>query len=160
MAGLAGSWATSGAMGYSVPAAVAAKLVHPDRLVLCFVGDGGFMMCGTEMTAAVQYGANVICLVTNNRMYGTIRMHQERDHPTRVVGTDLINPDFAELGRIFGCHGEVVTRTDELAPALDRAIKANKPAIIELRTDQNLVTTRMTITALREAALARAKENA
>ncbi len=151
---------TSGAMGYSVPAAVAAKLVHPDRLVLCFVGDGGFMMCGTEMTAAAQYGANVICLVTNNRMYGTIRMHQERDHPTRVVGTDLVNPDFAELGRVFGCHGEVVTRTDELAPALDRAIKANKPAIIELRTDPNLVTTRTTITALREAALARAKEHA
>jgi acetolactate synthase-1/2/3 large subunit len=151
---------TSGAMGYSVPAAVAAKLVHPERLVLCFVGDGGFMMCGTEMSTAAQYGANVICLVANNRMYGTIRMHQERDHPTRVVGTELVNPDFAELGRVLGCHGELVTRTDELAPALERAIKANKPAIIEMRTDPNLVTTRMTITALREAALARAKENA
>jgi acetolactate synthase-1/2/3 large subunit len=151
---------TSGAMGYSVPAAVAAKLVHPERLVLCFVGDGGFMMCGTEMSTAAQYGANVICLVANNGMYGTIRMHQERDHPTRVVGTELVNPDFAELGRVLGCHGELVTRTDELAPALERAIKANKPAIIEMRTDPNLVTTRMTITALREAALARAKENA
>jgi acetolactate synthase-1/2/3 large subunit len=108
----------------------------------------------------VQYGANVICLVANNRMYGTIRMHQERDHPNRVVGTDLVNPDFAELGRVLGCHGETVARTDELAPALDRAIKANRPAIIELRTDPNLVTTRTTIGALREAALARARENA
>jgi acetolactate synthase-1/2/3 large subunit len=151
---------TSGAMGYSVPAAVAAKLVHPERLVLCFVGDGGFMMCGTEMSTAAQYGANVICLVANNRMYGTIRMHQERDHPTRVVGTDLVNPDFAELGRVMGCHGETVSSTDELEPALERAIKSNKPAVIELRTDPNLVTTRMTITALREAALARAKETA
>jgi acetolactate synthase-1/2/3 large subunit len=151
---------TSGAMGYSVPAAVAAKLLHPERLVLCFVGDGGFMMCGTEMSAAVQYGANVICLVANNRMYGTIRMHQERDHPTRVVGTELVNPDFAEFGRVMGCHGETVTRTDELGPALERAIKANKPAIIEMRTDPNLVTTRTTITALREAALARARQDA
>jgi acetolactate synthase-1/2/3 large subunit len=117
-------------------------------------------MCGTEMSTAAQYGANVICLVANNRMYGTIRMHQERDHPTRVVGTDLVNPDFAELGRVMGCHGETVSSTDELEPALERAIKSNKPAVIELRTDPNLVTTRMTITALREAALARAKETA
>ena len=151
---------TSGAMGYSVPAAVAAKLVHPERLVLCFVGDGGFMMCGQEMSTAVQHGANVICIVTNNNQYGTIRMHQERDHPGRVVGTGLVNPDFAALGRTLGCHGETVTRTDEFAPALERAIKSNKSAVIELQTDPNLVTTRTTITALREAALARAKENA
>ena len=78
----------------------------------------------------------------------------------RVSGTDLVNPDFAELGRVLGCHGETVARTDELAPALDRAITANRPAIIELRTDPNLVTTRTTISALREAALARARENA
>jgi acetolactate synthase-1/2/3 large subunit len=151
---------TSGAMGYSVPAAVAAKLVHPERLVLCFVGDGGFMMCGQEMSTAAQYGANVICLVANNRMYGTIRMHQEREHPARVVGTELANPDFAEFGRVLGCHGETVTKTDEVAPALERAIKSNRPAVIELQTDPNLVTTRTTITALREAALARAKQDA
>jgi acetolactate synthase-1/2/3 large subunit len=147
-------------MAYSVPAGVAAKLVHPERLVLAFVGDGGFMMCGQEMATAVQHGANVICIVTNNRMYGTIRMHQERDHPGRVVGTELVNPDFAALGRTLGCHGETVTRTDELAPALERAIKANKPAVIELQADPNLVTTRTTVTALREEALARAKEHA
>jgi acetolactate synthase-1/2/3 large subunit len=151
---------TSGAMAYSLPAGVAAKLVHPDRVVLAFIGDGGFMMCGTEMTTAAQYGINVICIVTNNSMYGTIRMHQEREHPTRVVGTQLVNPDFAEMGRVMGCHGEIVTKTDEFAPALERAIKANKPAVIELRTDPNLVTTRTTITALREAALARAKQDA
>ncbi|HEX2117007.1 MAG TPA: thiamine pyrophosphate-binding protein [Alphaproteobacteria bacterium] len=151
---------TSGAMAYSVPAAVAAKLVHPERLVLAFVGDGGFMMCGQEMSTAAQYGANVICVVTNNRMYGTIRMHQEREHPTRVVGTDLANPDFAAFGRVLGCHGETVTRTEQFAAALERAIKSNKPAVIELQTDPNLVTTRTTITALREAALARAKQDA
>ncbi|HEX6978994.1 MAG TPA: thiamine pyrophosphate-binding protein [Alphaproteobacteria bacterium] len=147
---------TSGAMGYSVPAAVAAKLVHPDRLVLSFVGDGGFMMSGQEMATAVQYGANVITLVLNNRMYGTIRMHQEREHPGRVVGTDLVNPDFAALARAMGCHGETVRRTDEFQPALERAIAAGKPAVIELQTDPELVTTRTTLTALREAALKRA----
>lgn len=151
---------TNGAMAYAVPAAVAAKLVHPERLVLCFVGDGGFMMSGQEMSTAVQYGANVITFVTNNSMYGTIRMHQEREHPARVVGTDLVNPDFAELGRALGCHGEVVMRTDEVGPALDRAIRSGKPAIIELRTDPELVTTRTTLTALREAALARVKQTA
>ena len=147
---------TSGAMGYSVPAAVAAKLVHPDRLVLSFVGDGGFMMSGQEMATAVQYGANVITFVLNNRMYGTIRMHQEREHPGRVVGTDLVNPDFAALARAMGCHGETVTRTDEFQPALERAIAAGKPAVIELQTDPELVTTRTTLTALREAAPKRA----
>jgi acetolactate synthase-1/2/3 large subunit len=151
---------TSGAMAYSLPAGIAAKLVHPERVVLAFIGDGGFMMCGQEMSTAAQYGINVICIVTNNNQYGTIRMHQEREHPARVVGTQLVNPDFAEFGRVLGCHGETVTRTDEFAPALERAIKANRPAVIELQTDPNLVTTRTTITALREAALARAKQDA
>jgi acetolactate synthase-1/2/3 large subunit len=151
---------TSGAMAYSLPAGIAAKLVHPDRVVIVFIGDGGFMMCGQEMSTAAQYGINVICVVTNNNQYGTIRMHQEREHPMRVVGTQLVNPDFAEFGRVLGCHGETVTRTDEFAPALERAIKSNRPAVIELRTDPDLVTTRTTVTALREAALARAKQNA
>jgi acetolactate synthase-1/2/3 large subunit len=128
--------------------------------VLVFIGDGGFMMCGNEMSTAAQYGINLICIVSNNNMYGTIRMHQEREHPTRVVGTGLVNPDFAAFGRVLGCYGETVTRTEEFAPALERAIKANKPAVIELQTDPNLVTTRTTITALREAALARAKQDA
>jgi acetolactate synthase-1/2/3 large subunit len=151
---------TSGAMGYSVPAAVAASLVHRDRLVIGCVGDGGFMMSGQELTTAVQHGGKPIVLVFNNRTYGTIRMHQEREHPERVVGTDLTNPDFAALGRAYGCHAEVVSRTDEFAPAFERAAKSGRAALIELRTDPELITTRMTITALREAAKARAREKA
>ncbi len=151
---------TSGAMGYSVPAAVAAALVHRDRLVIGCVGDGGFMMSGQELSTAVQHGAKPIVLVFNNRTYGTIRMHQEREHPERVVGTDLVNPDFAAMGRAMGCHAETVTSTDEFVPAFERAVKSGKAALIELRTDPELITTRMTITALRDAAKARAKEKA
>ena len=152
---------TSGAMGYSVPAAVALSLVDRDRLVIGCVGDGGFMMSGQELSTAVQYGGKPIALVFNNKTYGTIRMHQEREHPERVVGTDLVNPDFAAMGRAMGCHAETVTRTDEFAPAFERAVKSGKAALIELRTDPELITTRMTITALRDAARARAaKEKA
>ncbi|MBM3539986.1 MAG: thiamine pyrophosphate-binding protein [Alphaproteobacteria bacterium] len=152
---------TSGAMGYSVPAAVALSLVDRDRLVIGCVGDGGFMMSGQELSTAVQYGGKPIVLVFNNKTYGTIRMHQEREHPERVVGTDLVNPDFAAMGRAMGCHAETVTRTDEFAPAFERAVKSGKAALIELRTDPELITTRMTITALRDAARARAaKEKA
>ncbi len=146
---------TSGAMGYSVPAAVAAALVHPDRLTIGAVGDGGFMMSGLEIATAVQHGAAPIVLVFNNATYGTIRMHQEREHPARVVGTDLKSPDFAALGRAMGAHGETVTRTAEFAPAFERAVAARKPAVIELKTDPELISTRTTLTAIREAALKR-----
>lgn len=148
---------TAGAMGYSVPAAVAASIVHPNRLVIGCVGDGGFMMSGMEVATAVQCGAKPVILVFNNKMYGTIRMHQEREHPTRVVGTDLNSPDFAALGRALGCHGETVTRTDEFAPALERAIASGMAAVIELQADPEIITTRTTLTALREAARARTK---
>ena len=151
---------TSGAMAYSMPAAVAASLVHRDRLVLGTVGDGGFMMSGQEFTTAVQHGGKPVILLFNNRSYGTIRMHQEREHPERVVGTDLVNPDFAALARAYGGHGETVTRTDEFIPAFERAVATGKAALIELKTDPELVTTRTTVTALREAAKARAKEKA
>jgi len=152
---------TSGAMGYSVPAAVALSLIDRDRLVIGCVGDGGFMMSGQELSTAVQYGGKPIVLVFNNRTYGTIRMHQEREHPERVSGTDLVNPDFAAMGRAMGCHAETVTRTDEFAPAFERAVKSGKAALIELRTDPELISTRLTITALRDAAKARAaKEKA
>ncbi len=143
---------TSGAMAYSVPAAVAASLVHRDRLVIGCVGDGGFMMSGQEFVTAVQHGGKPIILVFNNVSYGTIRMHQEREHPERVVGTDLVNPDFAALARAYGGHGEVVTRTDEFLPAFERARASGKAAIIELKTDTDLITTRTTIAALREQA--------
>jgi acetolactate synthase-1/2/3 large subunit len=146
---------TSGAMGYSVPAAVAASLVHPDRVVIGCVGDGGFMMSGQEIATAVQHGGKPIILLFNNGMYGTIRMHQEREHPERVVGTDLANPDFLALAGAMGVHAEQVTRTEEFQPALERAIASNRPALIELRTDPELISTRLTITGLRQSALQR-----
>jgi acetolactate synthase-1/2/3 large subunit len=143
---------TSGAMGYAVPAAVAASLVHKDKMVIACVGDGGFMMTALELATAVQHGGKPIVLVFNNNMYGTIRMHQEREHPERVVGTDLANPDFASLGRALGAHGETVRRTEEFASAFERAVKSGKPAVIELKTDPEQISTRTTIAALREAA--------
>ena len=104
---------TSGAMGYSVPAGVAASILAPEREVISFVGDGGFLMSGQELATAVQHGARPLVLVVNNGMYGTIRMHQELAYPGRTIGTDLRNPDFAGLARVYGAHGERVTRTEE-----------------------------------------------
>ncbi len=150
---------TSGAMAYSVPAAVAASLVHRDRLVIGCVGDGGFQMSGQEFSTAVQHGGKPIILVFNNKSYGTIRMHQEREHPDRVVGTELVNPDFAAMARAMGGHGETVTRTDEFMSAFERARASGKASLLELRTDTDLLTTRMTITALHEATK-RAKQTA
>ena len=149
---------TSGAMGYAVPAGVAAKIIDPQRTVVTFAGDGEFMMTGQELATAVQYGAGVIILVFNNGMFGTIRMHQERDYPGRVSGTGLHNPDFAALARAYGGHGEVVEKTEEFAPALQRALAhANErklPAVIELRYDGNLITPNLTLEAMRQAAQA------
>lgn len=143
---------TNGAMGYSVPAAVAASLVHPDRVVIGCVGDGGFMMSGQEISTAVQHGGKPIIMLFNNNMYGTIRMHQEREHPSRVVGTDLVNPDFVTMAKSMGAHAERVTRTEDFAPALERAITAGRPALIELCTDPEQISTRTTITKLRVTA--------
>ncbi len=146
---------TSGAMGYAVPAAVAAAIAYPGRRVVGFAGDGAFMMSGQEMATAMQYGAAPILIVLNNNMFGTIRMHQERDFPARVHGTGLTNPDFAALARSYGAHGETVERTADFAPAFQRACDAGKLAVIEVKTDPDLITTRTTLTALREGALAR-----
>ena len=112
---------TNGAMGYGVPAAIGAKIVHPERTVVCFVGDGGFLMTGQEIATAFHHSVAPIILVFNNQMYGTIRMHQERTYPGRVSGTSLTNPDFAKFIESFGGHGEVVERTEELVPAFQRA---------------------------------------
>jgi len=141
---------TSGAMGYGVPAAIAAKLEYPDRHVACFAGDGCFLMTGQEFATAVQYQVNVLVFVVNNGMYGTIRMHQEREYPQRVWGTDLVNPDFAALARAYGGHGETVRQTAEFLPALSRAIASQKPAIIELVVDPEQITSRTTIQKLRQ----------
>ena len=144
---------TNGAMGYGVPAAVAAKLVHPDRQVLCFSGDGDFLMTGQELATAVQYRLPVMFIVVNNGMYGTIRMHQERDYPARVYGTTLQNPDFSQLARAYGAFGEVVERTEDFAPAFERAIASGGPALLELRIDPDAITTRTTLTSIRAQAL-------
>ena len=126
---------TSGTMGYGLPAAVAAKLTHPDRDVVCLAGDGCFQMNMQEFGTAVQYGANIIVIVSNNGVYGTIRMHQTRTYPNRPSGTDMINPNFADLARAYGGHGEYVAHTNDFPAALARARAAGKPAIIELKTD-------------------------
>jgi acetolactate synthase-1/2/3 large subunit len=143
---------TSGAMGYGVPAAVAAKLVHPGRIVVGFCGDGGFMMTGQELATALGEGVGPIILLFNNAMYGTIRMHQERRFPGRVVGTALKNPDFAALIRAYGGFGASVARTEEFAPAFEEAVAAKRGAVIELRMDPEMITTRTTLSALRRQA--------
>ncbi len=144
---------TNGAMGYGVPAAVAAKLAYPDRTVVCFSGDGDFLMTGQELATAVQFGAAVVFLVVNNGMYGTIRMHQERDYPARTYGTALCNPDFAQLARAYGAHGAVVEKTAQFAPAFEEALASGSPAVLELRIDPDAITTRASLSAIRENAL-------
>lgn len=146
---------TCGAMGYSVPAAVAASIANPDRLVLSFVGDGGFLMSGNELATAAQYGGKPVVLLFNNGIYGTIRMHQEREHPERVSGTTLKHQDFCRMAEGLGCHAERVTRTEDFAAALTRARESGRPAVLELVTDPEQISTRTTISALRKAAKAR-----
>lgn len=148
---------TLGSMGYGVPAAVAAKLAFPDRVVVSFNGDGCFMMNGQELATAVQYDARAIFIVVNNGMYGTIRMHQERNYPGRVSGTELKNPDFAALARAYGANGEVVEKTEEFAPAFERALAADRPSLLELRVDPEAITPVATLSGLRKQAGARKK---
>ncbi|WP_353645411.1 thiamine pyrophosphate-binding protein [Mesorhizobium sp. WSM2239] len=141
---------TSGSMGYGTPAAVAAKALFPEREVVCFAGDGCFLMNGQEFATAVQYDLPIIVIVVNNGIYGTIRMHQEREYPGRVVATDLKNPDFAALARAYGGHGETVETTAEFAPAFERARATGKPAIIEIKLDPEAITPTRTMTDIRE----------
>ncbi|OGA27651.1 MAG: thiamine pyrophosphate-binding protein [Betaproteobacteria bacterium RIFCSPLOWO2_02_FULL_65_24] len=143
---------TSGAMGYGVPAGVAAKLAHPERIVVSVNGDGDFLMNGQELATAMQYGANVVFMVINNGIYGTIRMHQEREYPARVYATALSNPDFAALARAYGAHGEIVEDTAQFAPAFERALAAGKPSLIELRIDPQAITTTTTLDEIRKRA--------
>jgi acetolactate synthase-1/2/3 large subunit len=141
----------SGSMGYGVPAAVAAKAVHPDRPVVCIAGDGDFLMTGQELATAVQEELAVVVLVVNNGMYGTIRMHQERRYPGRVVGTDLRNPDFAALAEAYGAHGALVEHTEDFAGALEEALACGRPALLELRVDPQAITPRQTLDEIRQA---------
>jgi acetolactate synthase-1/2/3 large subunit len=141
----------SGAMGYGLPAAIAARLAHPERCVLAFVGDGDFQMTATELGTALQAGARPIVLILNNASYGTIRMHQEATFPGRVSFTDLVNPDFVALAAAYGLHAERVERTADFAPAFARA-RAADGAVIELVVPVEAITPRTTLTALRAAA--------
>jgi acetolactate synthase-1/2/3 large subunit len=143
----------AGSMGYGVPSGIAAKLVHPERPVISFCGDGDFLMNGQELATASQYDTKVIFLVVNNGMYGTIRMHQEREHPGRISGTELKNPDFAGLARAYGLHGETVEKTPDFEAAFERAWTAKSASLIELRIDPEAITTRTTLSAIRAAAL-------
>jgi acetolactate synthase-1/2/3 large subunit len=144
----------SGSMGYGVPAAVAAKAVHPDRVVVCIAGDGDFLMTGQELATAVQEDLPIVVLVVNNGMYGTIRMHQERRYPGRVVGTDLRNPDFAAYAQAFGAHGARVERSEDVPAALDEALACGRPAVLDLQVDPQAITPRATLDAFRAAASA------
>jgi acetolactate synthase-1/2/3 large subunit len=141
---------TSGAMGYGFPAALAAKAVFPHREVVCAAGDGCFMMASNELATAMQYGLNVITLVSNNSTYGTIRMHQERDYPARVSGTDLRNPDFAAYARAFGAFGATVTRTEDFPAVYAEAKASGLPAVVDLKTSANDIAPGRTIEGLRK----------
>lgn len=146
---------TSGSMGYGLPAAVGAKRAEPDKMVVCFAGDGCFMMHGQEFATAVQYNLPIIVLIVDNGMYGTIRMHQEKNYPGRISATYLRNPDFAAYASAFGGHGERVEKTADFAAAFDRAVKSNKPAILHLITDPEAITPTTTIAKLRAAGQAK-----
>ncbi|MEN9627591.1 MAG: hypothetical protein RJA10_818, partial [Pseudomonadota bacterium] len=148
---------TSGAMGYGVPAAVAAALLQPGRTVVNIAGDGDFLMTGQELTTATGYGAGrgagkLVCIVVDNGTYGTIRMHQEREYPGRVSGSDLFNPDFAALARAYGWNAEFLDRTEAFEPAFARALAADRPTLLHLKLDADVSTTRSTLSAIRAAA--------
>jgi acetolactate synthase-1/2/3 large subunit len=146
---------TSGSMGYGVPAAVAAKALDRDRMVVCFAGDGCFLMNGQEFATAVQYDLPIIVLVIDNGIYGTIRMHQEREFPGRVSATKLKNPDFAAYATAFGGHGETVRTAAEFGPAFERAVASGKPSILHCLMDPEAITPMTTLTKIREQALAK-----
>ncbi len=148
---------TAGSMGYGVPAGIAAKLVAPERTVVTFAGDGDFLMTGQELATATMYQAGVLIVVFNNGIYGTIRMHQERNHPARVIGTQLVNPRFDLLAHSFGGFGAVVESSSQFAPALAEALAFTRtqklPALIELRTDAEIITPATTLAAIRSNAI-------
>jgi acetolactate synthase-1/2/3 large subunit len=140
---------TSGTMGYGLPAAIAAKLRYPERCVVAFAGDGDFMMNGQELATAMQYGANIVVLVVNNGTYATIRMHQEREYPGRVIGTDMVNPDFVALAAAHGAHTERVISTGDFPAAFARCLESASLALIELRLDPDILTPTATVRGLR-----------
>jgi acetolactate synthase-1/2/3 large subunit len=145
---------TAGSMGYGVPAAVAMKRLYPERTIVCMAGDGDFLMNGQEFATAVQYEAPIIIVVAENGIYGTIRMHQEREYPGRISATELRNPDFAAYARAFGGFGASVERTEDFAAAFQQAQASGKPSIIRLKIDPEAITPATTLKAIREKSLA------
>jgi acetolactate synthase I/II/III large subunit len=143
---------TSGTMGYGLPAAIAAKLRYPERCVVAVAGDGDLMMIVQELATAMQYQVNIIVIVVNNGIYATIRMHQERAYPARVIGTDMVNPDFVMLAQAHAAHAERVTRTEQFAAAFARCLAARRPALIEVQLDANILTPTATVDSLRAQA--------
>ena len=148
---------TNGAMGYGVPAGVAAKIACPDKLVVSVSGDGCFLMNGQEIATAIQYSLKILFIVFDNGMYGTIRMHQERDYPSHVYGTALKNPDFAALAKAYGLHAETVTSTRDIRGAIKRCIDQNSASLIHIKVDPEAITTRTTLTAIRNKAMSENK---
>ncbi|RZK89231.1 MAG: thiamine pyrophosphate-binding protein, partial [Methylobacterium sp.] len=148
---------TSGSMGYGVPAAIMAKRIRPERIVVALAGDGDVLMTGQEFATAVQYAIPILVVVLDNGMYGTIRMHQEREYPGRVSGTRLRNPDFAALARAYGGHGERVERTEDFAPAFERALASGLPAMLHCLVDPQALTPTQTLDAIRAGAVAQGK---
>ena len=148
---------TNGAMGYGVPAGVAAKIACPDKLVVSVSGDGCFLMNGQEIATAIQYNLKILFIVFDNGMYGTIRMHQERDYPSHVYGTALKNPDFAALAKAYGLHAETVTSTRDIRWAIKRCIDQNSASLIHIKVDPEAITTRTTLTAIRNKAMSENK---
>ncbi len=150
--GLIGS--TSASMGYGLPAAVAMQCLHRNRTVICISGDGDFLMTGQDFATAVQYELPIIVLVADNGMYGTIRMHQEREYPGRVIATQLRNPDFAAYALAFGGYGAVVEKSAEFPAAFAAAQASCKPSILHLKIDPEAITPSTTLTAIRQKSLA------
>ena len=146
---------TSGSMGFGLPAAIGAARVFPQRTVVCFAGDGDFLMNGQEFATAVQYKLPIVVVLIDNGMYGTIRMHQEREFPGRVTATQLRNPDFAAYARAFGGHGETVEETAEFLPAFERALASGLASIVHVKIDPEAITPATTLSAIRDATLAR-----
>ena len=146
---------TSGSMGYGVPAGIAASLLRPGRCIVVFTGDGDFLMTGQELATARAHGARPIVVLVDNGSYGTIRMHQERDFPGRVSGSDLFNPDFALLARAYGFAAETVRETAQFEPAFAAALARAEPTLLHLRLDAEVITSRTTLSAIRAAALGR-----
>jgi acetolactate synthase-1/2/3 large subunit len=148
---------TSGAMGYGVPAAIAASLLHPQRTVVNVAGDGDFQMTGQELATATGYEAGrgrgkLISIVVDNGSYGTIRMHQEREYPARVSGTELVNPDFVQLALAYGWHGARIERTEQFEGAFAHALQASRPTLLHLKLDPDVITSRTTLAAIRQQA--------